>query len=188
MNPQNVLYVMPPFRAVRSNIRPSFLKIGCVLRKDRKDKPISFYLARDPFGLAWVHVAEYPKDLEGELILGSYVDGCDQTLRTWTHLQVPVNLSKNRNNMILHLFQAVLRELRNNKDTSCNYCIPRMIVFKNDSDIALAYEIIDGSDPEKVAEAIGDKEQIYTEENIKRDLFINPVLLTIKQENVEEEG
>lgn len=157
-DPTKLLYITPPWRAVRSiNQKPSFIKVKVVF-----ENAISWdiCLSRDCMGLGWI-TNELPPDYDMSIVknvkfkIPDYTFNKDQLLRNWLVINLSIRSRKTRMLLVFQLIEKAIGWFIQNPSLR-NICIPRMIVFKeSDKLLSYSYEMISGDSTLDVAKSIG---------------------------------
>lgn len=181
-DPTKLLYITPPWRAVRSiNQKPSFIKLKVVF-----ENAISWdvYLSRDCMGLGWI-TNELPPDYDMSIVknvkfkIPDYTFNKDQLLRNWLVINLSIRSRKTRMLLVFQLIEKAITWFIQNPSLR-NICIPRMIVFKeSDKLLSYSYEMISGDSTLDVAKSIGCESilniPLYTNKGLlKSPMIVSP--------------
>lgn len=173
MDTKNLLYLMPPFKPVASHLRASFVDI---LLQVGLEHAQHVWLARDAMGLCWVHFTEpFPP---GRATVVGYDDSADQTFRSWFPLQIQIQTRASRVHLLNSIFSEIVAVAT---EGVYDYCLPRCGVYRigHSSSLAFHYEIVNGSNREWIAEHIGNRERLLSDDIIDRGFLQPPVRLRI---------
>lgn len=164
---------MPPFKPVASHLRASFVDLLVHIGTDHRQH---IWLTRDAMGLCWIHFTEpFPF---GKVSLIGYTESSDQTFRSWFPLQTQIQTRASR----IHLLNALLTDVVSVASGDVlDYCLPRVAVYRigTSANLEYHYEVIDASNQEWIAEHIGNRERLLSDDILSRGFLQPPHRLKI---------
>lgn len=182
MDLTKVLYIIPPWKPTRSlNMKPSYLKIRAVFYDTNKTE-WELFLSRDSMGLGWITL-NLPADKYEEINMMKDIKyqirdfdfNKDQVLRSWVVLNLCIRSRKGRINLMNQIIQRAVDWFIDNP-TNRNICIPRMLVFKEDSKtLSFSYEMINGDNLNDVCSSVGAEKILNQPMYTSKGLFSSPV-------------
>jgi hypothetical protein len=184
LNTENLLYLTTAFQPTASYKKASFIDFWINIQGDKKPYHIS--MARDCMGLGWIETdRDLPKDNTKITRMPTLETKPDQTFSNWFPIQLSISGKPARYNALRNIIQSAINAM---KGQSRIICISRLAVFKQESGgLEYCWEFIDGSQPELIADHIGDPGQLLSEEILNRKLLTPPIRIGT-QKKIWEKG